>query len=77
MIPNQPGLPVRSLAAALICGFLNPSTGVRVEEPSLDGWIEVDPSAAGSAWETAAARPTITTLRWTWIGPVPVQSMSI
>ena len=70
MIPNQPGLPVRAfLAAAVICGFLNPSTGVRAEEPSPDGGTEVDRTVAASAGEATAARPTITTFRWTWIGP--------
>ena len=70
MIPNQPGLPVRTfLAAAVICGFLSPSTGVRAEEPSPDGWKEVVRLVAGSAWGATAARPTITTFRWTWIGP--------
>ena len=69
MIPNQPGLPARSLAAAVICGLLSASTGVRAEEPSPDGWTEVVRSIAGSARGAAAVPPTITTLRWTWIGP--------
>ena len=70
MIPNQSGLPGRALlAAALICGFLNPSTGVRAEGRSPNGWTEVDRPVAGSAGGATAARPTITTFRWSWIGP--------
>ena len=66
MIPNQSGLPARSLlAAAVTCAFLVPSAGVRAEERSLDGWTEVAPSVAGSARD--AASPTIT-LNWRWTG---------
>ncbi len=69
MIPNQHGVLARSLlATVVICGFLNPSTGVRAEEPSLDGWTAVTRVVAGSARGAAAVPPTVTTLRWTWIG---------
>ena len=69
MIPNHPGVPVSSLlTAAFICAFLVPSTGVRGEEPSPDGRAEVARPAPGGARGTAAAPPTITTFRWTWIG---------
>ena len=69
MIPNQSGLPARSLlAAAVTCAFLVPSAGVRAEEPSPDGWTEVAPSVGGSARGAAAARRPAITLRWMWTG---------
>ena len=69
MIPNQPAVPVRSLlAAAVICAFLVPSTGARAQEPSPDGWTEMARPAPRSVRTVTAVAPSITTLRWTWIG---------
>ncbi len=68
MIPNQPGVPVRSLlAAAVTWAFLAPSTGVRAEDPSPGGSHEEVPSVAGSASTAVAAQPT-TSISWSWIG---------
>ena len=71
MIPNQPGIPVRSLlAAAVTCALLVPSAGVRAQEPSPDGSDEVVRSVAGTATADAAVAPTIRTLSRTWTGDV-------
>ena len=70
MIPNQPGIPVRSLlAAAVTCALLVPSAGVRAQEPSPDGSDEVVRSVAGTTARAAVA-PTIRTLSRTWTGDV-------
>ena len=70
MIPNQPGVPARSLlAAAVVCAFLVPSTGARAQEPAPDGWDEGGGSAAGAA-TTRAAVPPRTSVSRTWTGSV-------
>ncbi len=68
MIPNQPGVPVRSLlATAVICAFLAPSTGVHAEEPSPGSSHEEVASVAGGVPAAVAAQPT-TSISWSWIG---------
>ena len=69
MIPNQPGIPVRSLlAAAVLCAFLVPSTGARAEEPSPGNSREgVSLAPKSPATNDAAVRPT-TSISWRWIG---------
>ena len=71
MIPKQPGWSMRSLlAAAAICAFAAPPTGVRAEEPSADGWDEVVRSTAEPPAARAAAPLTVRTLRHTFTGTV-------
>ena len=70
MIPNQPGIPVRSLlAAAVLCAFVVPSTGVRAEEPSSGSSHEGLPSVAESSKPSDdAAVPPTTSISYSWIG---------
>ena len=69
MIPKQPGWSMRFLlAAAAICAFAAPPTGVRAEEPSADGWDEVVRSIAEPPAARAAVRPW-TRISLRWIGP--------
>lgn len=70
MIPNKPGVPVRSiLAAAVACASLVSSAGVRAQEPSPGGSDEVVRPAVGTTTANAAVRPSITLSR-TWTGNV-------
>ena len=71
MIPNKPGVPVRSiLPAAVACASLVPAAGVGAQEPSPDGWDEVVRPVAESATANAAVPPAIRTLSRTWTGDV-------
>ena len=70
-MPNQPGLPSRSLlAATVICAFLVPLTGVRAQEPYADGWDEEVRAVAGVATARAATAPTIRFLPHSFTGSV-------
>ncbi len=69
MIPNQPGVPVRSLlATAVTCAFLVPSTGVHAEEPSAVAaqpttsisWSWIGPPAQDSARLTIRFSESVT-----------------
>ena len=71
MIPNKPGVPVRSLlAAAVACASLVLSAGVRAQEPSPDGWDEVVRPVAGTTTANVAVPPRIRTLSRTFTGDV-------
>ena len=67
MIPNQFGLPARSVLAAAVCASLVSSARAAAQEPAPDSWGEADPPAV----ERVATRvaPRITTLRETPTGP--------
>ncbi len=79
MIPNQPGLPARSLrAAAVVCAFLLPSAGARAEEPTPGGSREVVRSAAEPpAAASDVAVPPRTSISWSWISPPRQDSAQI
>ena len=69
MIPNQLGLPVRSiLAAAVICAILSPPMRARAEEPSPRGSHGEVPSTAKLPAASDAAVPPTTSISWAWIG---------
>ncbi len=71
MIPNKPGVPVRSiLAAAVACASLVPSGGVRAQEPSPDGADDVMRPVVRTTMANAAVPPRIRTLSRTWTGDV-------
>ncbi len=69
MIPNQPGVPVRSLlAAAVVCALLVPSAGVQAEEPYVGGSRAGVPSVVESPVASDVAVPPTTSISWSWIG---------
>ena len=71
MIPNKPGVSVRSiLAAAVACATLVPSGGVRAQEPSPDGADDVMRPVVRTTMANAAVPPRIRTLSRTWTGDV-------
>ena len=70
MIPNQLGLPARSLLALVaICAFMVSSTRAAAQEPVQDAWDEAGWLAAGRAAPRAAVPPRVTTLSETPTGP--------
>ncbi len=69
MIPNQFGLPARSVLAAAVCAFMVSSTRAAAQETAPDAWYEAGRPAMERAATRAAAPPTITTLRETPTGP--------
>ena len=70
-MPNQPGLPSRSvMAAAVICGFLVPLTGVHAQEPYVDSWDEGGRGVAEVATARAATPPRVTNVTHSFTGSV-------